>query len=271
MTDFVDADGLPASDVGIWTLEKHERLRKYIESSRAARRKFGGRTAYVDLYCGPGRSKIRETGAFIDGSPLVAWDAGAKHGVQFSEFLIADSNDQYLEAAKRRLEARGAKVRVFPGEAEAVVDQVIEVLDPHGLHLGLLDPFRLGDLPFAVIRKLAQVKRMDLLVHVSAMDLKRDLHNYLRTDGPKHLDRFAPEWRSHVDTKQRAELVRLAIFEHWKGLLKQLGTSANECVEAVENSKSAELYWLVFVARHGLPHKLWSDIANVTPQGRLFS
>jgi hypothetical protein len=38
----------------------------------------------------------------------------------------------------------------------------------------------------------------------------------------------------------------------------------------VENSKSAELYWLVFVARHDLAHKLWKDIANVTPQGRLF-
>jgi three-Cys-motif partner protein len=143
-------------------------------------------------------------------------------------------------------------------------------LDPKGLHLAFLDPFRLGDLPFSVIKRLASVKRVDLLIHVSAMDLKRDLHNYLRTDGPKHLDRFAPDWRHHVDTNQRPELIRVAIFEHWKGLIKQLGTSPNECVEAVENSKSAELYWLVFVARHGLAHKLWSDIANVSPQRRLF-
>ena len=148
--------------------------------------------------------------------------------------------------------------------------RVIEALDPKGLHLALLDPFRLGDLPFNVIERLAQVKRMDLLIHVSAMDLKRDLHNYMRTDGPKHLDRFAPGWRDHVDTNQKPELIRVAIFEHWKGLLKQLGTSANECVEAVENSKSSELYWLVFVARHELAHRLWSDIANVGPQRRLF-
>ena len=134
----------------------------------------------------------------------------------------------------------------------------------------LLDPFRLGDLPFSVVKRLAAMKRMDLLIHVSAMDLKRDLHNYLRTDGLRHLDRFAPLWRDTVDTNQRAELIRVAIFEHWKQLLKQLGTSANECVEAVENSKSAELYWLVFVARDNLAHKLWSQIANVTPQRRLF-
>lgn len=267
--EWADRDGLPASDVGIWTLEKHERLRKYIDSSRAARRKFKQRT-YVDLYCGPGRSRVRETAEFVDGSPLVAWEAGNKHGAQFTEFLLADSNDAYLEAARTRLQSLGAKVRTFHGEAETVVDRVIHALDPAGLHLALLDPFRLGDLPFAVIERLASVKRMDLLIHVSAMDLKRDLHNYLRTDGPKHLDRFAPHWRDKVDTGQRPELIRVAIFEHWKGLLKQLGTSANECVEAVENSKSAELYWLVFVARHKLAHKLWSEIANVTPQRRLF-
>lgn len=270
MTDRTDQDGLPASEVGIWTLEKHERLRKYIDSSRAARRKFANRTTYVDLYCGPGRSWVRETEEFIDGSPLVALEAGGLHGDQFTEFLLADSNEAYLEAARRRLEERGARVRTFAGEAEVVVGRVIEALDPKGLHLALLDPFRLGDLPFNVIERLAQVKRMDLLIHVSAMDLKRDLHNYMRTDGPKHLDRFAPGWRDHVDTNQKPELIRVAIFEHWKGLLKQLGTSANECVEAVENSKSSELYWLVFVARHELAHRLWSDIANVGPQRRLF-
>lgn len=270
MPEWTEQDGLPASDVGVWTLEKHERLRKYIDSAYAARRKFPARTSYVDLYCGPGRSRIRETGEFVDGSPLVAWEAGARHGAQFAEFLLADTNEVYLDAARRRLESRGAKVRVFPGDAETVTDQVIASLDAGGLHLALLDPFRLGDLPFSVIERLARVRRMDLLIHVSTMDLKRDLHNYLKTDGPKHLDRFAPGWRDRIDTTQRPELVRLAIFEHWKALVKKLGTSPNECVEAVENSKSSELYWLVFVARHKLAHKLWADIANVTPQRRLF-
>lgn len=269
MGDWIDEDGLPASEVGSWTLDKHERLRKYVEASRAARRKYRVRT-YIDLYCGPGRSKVRETGDVIDGSPLVAFDAGAKHGDQFTDFLLADTNRAYLDAAQARLVARGGLVRTFFGEAHTVVDNVTAALDPHGLHLALLDPFNLGDLPFGVIEKLARVRRMDLLVHVSAMDLKRDLHNYLRTDGPKHLDRFAPGWRDHVDIHQRAELVRSAIFEYWKSLIKQLGTAPNECVEAVENSKSAELYWLVFVARHELAHKLWAAIANVTPQGRLF-
>jgi hypothetical protein len=65
--------------------------------------------------------------------------------------------------------------------------------------------------------------------------------------------------------------VRHAIFDYWRTLIKGLGATANDCVEVVENSKHADLYWLVFVARHKLAHKLWAAIANVTPQTRLFN
>jgi three-Cys-motif partner protein len=265
----LDTDGLPVGEAGEWTLDKHERLRRYVDAAHGARRKFSHRT-YIDLYCGAGRTRIRETGEVVDGSPLVAWEAGGRHGDQFTEFLIGDADAAFLDAARTRLERLGAKVRTFPGKATETVDQVIRALDPAGLHLALLDPFNLGDLPFTVIEKLARVKRMDLLIHVSAMDLKRDLHNYLKTDGPKHLDAFAPGWQGKVNEKERPELVRRAIFEHWKSLIEGLGTSPNDKVEVVENSKKSDLYWLVFVARHELAHKLWSQIANVTSQKRLF-
>lgn len=268
--DKVDTDGLPASDVGAWTEEKHERLRRYVDASHGARRHFGGRSSYIDLYCGPGRSWVRETGDFIDGSPLVAFDSAGRHGDQFGEILIADERPDYVAAAEARLRAKGAKVRPFVGEAHALADQVTTALDPKGLHFAFLDPCNLGALPFSVIERLARMKRMDLLIHVSAMDLKRDLHNYIRPDGPKDLEHFAPGWREHVDIGQRQDVVRTAIFEYWRSLIKHLGTSPNDCVEAVENSKGAELYWLVFVARHELAHKLWQAIANVSTQGRLF-
>ena len=267
--DKLDTDGLPASEVGAWTAEKHERLRKYVDASHGARRAFASRS-YVDLYCGPGRSWIRETGVFIDGSPLVACDSAGKHGDQFTEILIADAKADYIRAAESRLRARNAKVQTFHGVAHVVVDQVIAALNPYGLHFAFLDPYNLSDLPFSVIRQLASVKRMDLLIHVSAMDLKRDLHNYIRPDGPGDLEQFAPGWRQNVNTKQRQDLVRQGIFDYWRSLIRGLGTSPNDCIEVVENSRSSDLYWLVFVARHELAHKLWEAIANVTPQARLF-
>jgi len=267
--DQLDADGLPASEVGAWTEEKHERLRKYVDASHAARRQYTNRS-YVDLYCGPGRSWISKTGKFIDGSPLVAFGSAAKHGDQFTDIFIADARPDYLAAAEKRLRARDASVRSFPGEAHAVVDEVVKAINPRGLHFAFLDPYNLGALPFTVIQKLASVKRMDLLIHVSAMDLKRDLHNYIRPGGPKDLDDFAPGWRENINPKGRKDVVRQEIFDHWRSLIKKLDTSPNDCIEVVENSKSADLYWLVFVARHPLAHKLWQAIANVSTQGRLF-
>jgi three-Cys-motif partner protein len=255
--------------VGLWTLEKHERLRKYVDSAHGARRAFRNRTTYVDLYCGPGRSRIRETGEYVDGSPLVAWDAGGKHGDQFAEFLLADADLSALNAAQTRLTGRGARVRVFPGEAEHIVDDVVGALDPRGLHLALLDPYNLGALPFPVIEKLVRVPHMDLIIHVSAADLVRNLSLYVSPEGPKHLDRFAPNWRSNVDVSQKQEIVRRAIFQHWLGLIKALGSSPNEFIEGVENMKQVDLYWLVFVSRHRLAHKLWEEISNVSVQRRL--
>lgn len=111
---------------------------------------------------------------------------------------------------------------------------------------------------------------MDLIVHVSAGDLARNLPIYLRTDGPKHLDTFAPNWRSNVDLSQKQELIRQQIFRYWLRQIKALGTSPSEFVEGVENSKHVDLYWLVFVSRHPLAHKLWSEICDVSIQRPLF-
>jgi hypothetical protein len=110
---------------------------------------------------------------------------------------------------------------------------------------------------------------MDLIIHVSAADLVRNLALYVSPGGPKILDEFAPKWRSTVDVAQKPEAVRQAIFRHWLSLIKALGSSPSELIEGVENTKHVDLYWLVFVSRHSLAHKLWADICNVSAQRRL--
>lgn len=47
-------DGLGVMEVGAWAFEKHELIRRYVNASREARRKWSQRVL-VDLYCGPGR------------------------------------------------------------------------------------------------------------------------------------------------------------------------------------------------------------------------
>jgi hypothetical protein len=85
------ADGLPAPAVGSWAQEKHLRLQRYIEITRATRRKFLGPgnagATYIDPYCGAARAHIRGTDNFIDGSPLVAFEAAKVGNSAFTVFI----------------------------------------------------------------------------------------------------------------------------------------------------------------------------------------
>lgn len=70
-------DGLPAEEVGVWAKEKHNYLCRYIDISRSTRAKYLGPgkagATYVDLFCGPGRCKVRDSNEWIDGGVVAAW------------------------------------------------------------------------------------------------------------------------------------------------------------------------------------------------------
>jgi len=80
----------PRREVGIWTIEKHKFLKRYLDISRATRQKFLGDgnagATYIDLFCSTGRARVRETGAWIDGSAVSAWKIGQEGRAPFSRF-----------------------------------------------------------------------------------------------------------------------------------------------------------------------------------------
>lgn len=171
----LDADGLELDEVGPWAKEKHERLHKYVDISRAARRKFvegSGGATYIDLFCGSGRAFIRDTNEKIDGSPLVAFKCARDGGVPFSEIHIADADEDKCIAAEKRIADAGGLATRYVGKAEVTAAQIVARLNPYGLHFAFLDPFNLDDLPFSVIKTFSGLKRIDLLIHVSAQDCR---------------------------------------------------------------------------------------------------
>ncbi len=268
-----DDDGLPLEEVGAWAKEKHERLRQYVDITREARRKFvegpGGAT-YIDLYCGSGRSLIRDTGEKIDGSPLVAFKTARAGGVPFSEIHLADDSEEFCRAAEKRIIAAGGTPTTEVGPAEQTVIRIVKRLNPHGLHFAFLDPFNLQDLPFSVFETLSKLKRIDVLVHVSAQDLQRNLHSYI---GPSdnRLEQFAPGWRVAVDTRRPQHAIRAAILEYWAAKIEALGLPPAKHAELISGTaKNQRLYWLVLAARHNLARQLWGKIRSPTRQGDLF-
>jgi three-Cys-motif partner protein len=259
-------DGLPLSCVGPWAEEKHARLRKYVDISWAARRKFvtgKGGANYLDLYCGPGRARIRETNRIIDGSCVVAADEAVKTNTRFTEIHIADANESFVFAASTRLESRGVTVKPYVGAAVDTAPAIAGSLGKFGLHFAFVDPYDLKSLPFSVIEALAYLNRMDMLIHVSAQDLQRNLRRYIQ-GAQSPLDEFAPGWRSAIDPMNSDATVRGQVLAHWLGLIRRKNMQPSQGVEAVTGSKNQHLYWLVFVARHNLAMQFWEDIRSVS-------
>ena len=267
------ADGLILDEVGHWAAEKHARLRRYIDIAHGVRRKFAtgpSRTAsYIDLYCGAGRARVRDTAEIIDGSPLVAYRSAAASDDPFTEIHLADADESRLKAAAARIVAAGGSAMTYLGRAENVAKAITQRLNRHGLHFAFLDPYNLADLPFSVLAELAAFTHMDMLVHVSAQDLKRNLRRYMEaTSSP--LDAFAPGWRDVIDPREQDRTIRQRVLQHWLSRIRQLDMAPSEGIEMVTADKNQELYWLVFIARHPRAGEFWDKIRNPSLQGRLF-
>jgi three-Cys-motif partner protein len=261
-------DNLPMDEVGGWALDKHERLRKYIDASRGARRKFlppsgTGGASYIELYCGSGKATIRDTGQIIDGSPIVAFKCAREGNARFSEIHIADADPVKLNAAATRISNAGGVANQHAGAALEAVKSVANFINPSGLHFAFLDPYNLQDLPFAVIETLSRFQRMDMLIHVSVQDLQRNLDRYIR-QGDARLEVFAPGWRNVVDLNQSQNAIRADLLEYWLTKIRKLGVSPAQGIALVSGERNQRLYWLVFVSRSDFATRLWEDIRDPT-------
>jgi three-Cys-motif partner protein len=265
-------DGLPAEEVGAWAAEKQDLIGRYIDISRGARSKFIGTfkagATYIDLFSGPGRSKIKD-GPFIDGSCVTAWRMSVASGVPFTSVFISDKDEARLAAATERLRRLEAPVHPVQGPAVVAVLAILKRLEPHGLHFAFVDPFSLGALDFEIFRTLTRRKHMDILVHLSKMDLQRNLDENIGSETPA-FNAFAPGWKQAIDVGQAQRGIRTEVIDYWRDLISSLGTEASPDMRLLKNSGGQHLYWLLLLANHQLAHKFWKAAANIEKQGELF-
>jgi three-Cys-motif partner protein len=260
-------DGLPVQCVGSWAKEKHDYLFRYIEATRAARAKYlsqsrgehKGGAAYIDLFAGPGRARVRGRGEEIDGSPLIA----VRHvGAPFSQLVLCELDSQNAEALRLRTLGREG-VEVIEGDCHERIDDIVRLIPPQGLNFALIDPFSLDQLRFETIARLAAMTRMDLLIHFPTMDLKRNL---TQGAGPKLSKAIGSEhWQSRI---RKPEDVTRAIDELRAELAKHGYTGAQVRSVPIMNTKGGVLYHLVFVSKHKLGDQIWNSLMRVGPTGQ---
>ena len=262
-------DNLPVQCVGQWATDKHFYLQKYVEATRAVRARYlepegarpAGGAAFVDLFAGPGRARVRETGEIIDGSPLVAL---GHDEAPFTHVILCELLEVNAQTLTQRTAQHRHRTSIIVGDCNEVIDEVIAKIPPHGLNIALVDPFNLQPLCFDTLARLASVKRMDLVVHFPTNTIKRSLH----ADGTKALlDRFlgTTSWRDLVTLPD--EVVRLI-----EVLREQLGSLGygTDAVRAlpVRNTQNVVMYHLVFASKHDRGDKIWNSIARGSPSGQ---
>lgn len=258
-------DGFRRAIIGSWAPEKHLRLRKYVDITRAVRRKFGGNATYIDLYCGPGRARVRENGDVIEGSAIVVAKEASRRE-PYREIIVGDIDPINVEACEARLKTiPGSVVRAYAGTAVDVAELILPTLNPTGFNLAFLDPFNIEAIPFRVVQTLARAQRMDLLIHVSIMDLQRNVRAMMSSG---KLDVFAPGWSATVNPAATNSALVMGVFEHWRMLLKGLGYIVSTNIERVRGNRNQPLYWLVLASKHDLADKLWGEVSHVEPQSR---
>jgi three-Cys-motif partner protein len=281
------ADRLPAMVVGDWSEKKHRLLRHYVDISHgarrgwvdpaeAARRKLPGEPAgatYIELFAGPGRLFLKGSGNFVDGSPLVAHKEAAKTRTAFTAMHLGDERQDFCDALRTRLEARGAKPLLYPMTAIEAAARVVDVLNPYGLNFAFLDPFGFEEMPFSIIKTLGRFKRMDVLIYVSAMGLQKNLSTWMKSTKPCVLDDFAPGWRDVVSGRRGDDIVtRGLVFEHWLSLIKGIGfQDPTGKPPLIRGPNNQALYWLVLVAKHDLATRFWETISRDEMQDDIFA
>lgn len=246
--------------MGSWAEIKLKLLTNYVQASSATRKKYQHNSpSYIDVFCGAGRSKVRESGRFIDGSPVAAYKQSQLSGVPFSELHISDFDQELAVAAETRLKNLEAPVHAYVGEAEANLRRIVGKINPFGLHFAFLDPFNLESLSFSLFRTLSKLRYIDILVHVSTLDMQLNIRSYGASD-QRQLDSFAPGWKEAIGSKPNQFTSRATLIEYWAQQVKSLGFKRTLYEPLISAPKGQRLYWLIFLSRSEFALELWEKI-----------
>jgi three-Cys-motif partner protein len=230
--------------------------------SGSSRRAIAGGAAFIDLFAGPGRARIRTTGEIVDGSPLVALRHEA---APFSRVILCDMDEENVAALKARTAHYGERAVVVAGDCKEKIDKILEDVPPYGLNLALIDPYNLDSLSFErLFVPLARFKRMDLIVHFPTMDAKRN-----------HLSGAMEKLERATGSTLIPQLIRkpkdtVKAIEELRANLEELGYTGSETrCPPVKNTRNGLLYHLVFFSKAPRGDAIWNSIAKSTTTGQV--
>lgn len=269
-------DHLPVQCVHHWAKDKHYYLTRFFEATQHVRkdfnlgtprqRQFGyppGGTAFVDLFSGPGRARIRDGGEIIDGSPLLACKVDGPGA--FSKIVLCDIDGENVAALKARTAQYGDRVTVHQGDCNADIDIIASKLPKDGYTIVLVDPFGPSALHFATIKRLSEIARVDFIIHWPVGSMKRLFLAHETFEKVIGLPRS--QWG--VDIVHGEDIAQLLpLYRKQLATLNYPIREAAVNAPAIKNTRNLVLYRLVFASKHPLGDSIWNSITKKPPSGQ---
>ena len=284
-------DGLPTRPSGQWAAEKLYYVKTYVDIFETSMHSKQWRSRnYIDLFAGPGKCVVEESGEHFLGSPLLALTTE----YPFTDYFFVDLSSENIAALEKRCAAAeiSGKVHYTVGDSNDQVNLIVEDINRldksyiegswSSLNLAFLDPDGL-ELEWKTVETLAKVNRMDLIIHYSQHGLARNLDQCYTVENETIIDRFFGDWEwrrifERWRVKSNRKGMHRELIDYYKSKLKTLGYQEirNEDETGIEplmcSSKQAPLYRLLFASKHPLGHNFWKSVTrkNLHGQKRLF-
>lgn len=247
------SDGLAIRESGPWIHTKHKLLSYYAHLfATGMKNRFSSRV-YLELFSGPGRCLIRDTGREELGSPLKV----IQH--EFSRFIFTEMSLPAAEALAARLEpfenARAAEI--WCGDCAQAIEHIR--IGPGSLTFAFIDPTGIGHAPFSLIETLHRKTRCDLLINIQhGMGIKMNIHQYTPdTDEQSALTRFLgnDHWK-RLPQHNCGDFFR-GVLDLYKQQLDGLGFAFTGRDVLIRNQKNTPLYLLLFASKHKRGQEFW--------------
>jgi len=274
------ADGFDARVAQSWTEEKLIILESYLDAFADATKGAGGWYA-LDLFAGPGLNWSEIRNAERDSSPIIALKAGKPQAIQV---VAAESHPKAFQALRHRTAAYRDRIRLFNGDANELISQMLASIPKKAPTFAFLDPEG-SELDWQTIKAVSDHKRGHSPNKIEQLILFPTDTGFMRLtpDYPDKVTRIFghEEWRPIYERRQagnstpdqaRTEYVAL----YGEGL-RSLGY-ATVLDRQILKSNGQPMYFLIFASDHPAGEKIMDHcfdqsrvrVVEELGQGQLF-
>jgi len=272
-------DGLYLPEVGPWALSKHKKIGYYSAIFAASMKKKWDCRVYLDLFSSAGKCKIKGTNEVVPGSPLLALSVD----VPFDRYIFCEEKSESMDALQKRVEKYypERECSFILGNTNSAVNEIINAVPEfnrnyRGLTFCFVDPYKMDELKFDTIRKLAKHLYIDFLILIPTfMDINRNEKPYT-SETNWTIDTFLgnSEWRAKwANRNDSSTKFGNFITEQFCDQMKNLGFlyETPKDLELIRMPGNIPLYHLGFFSTSKLGLKFWREtMINTTDQIKLF-